>query len=131
MLAVSGAIAGTFGMLWHGAYTSVAGARFPYGIILGIALVFSIVFYAGKAAWDRHPPSAVLGAVAAWTGAVLVNFVAYFFATNDRFFLPAPMGHDPFASFPILLDRAWQVTLFIILPAATWLLLRVLRTKKD
>lgn len=118
-------------MLLHGSSTSVAGIRLPWGLLIALGLSYVVVYQAGIYGGQVHPRYTVLVAFFAWAGAVFVNFFAFFFPGNDRFYLPAPLGHDPFASWALVLDRGWQFGLFLLLPLVTWHLLQVLRREKD
>ena len=118
-------------MVLHASSTSWEAFRLPWGLIVGLLVAYTVVFQSGIYGGQVHPRYAVTGAFTAWAAAVFVNFIGFFVPGDDIFFLPAPLGHNPFASWPIFLDRAWQAGLFVILPIVTWHLLQVLRREKD
>ncbi len=129
--ALAGMLVGLVGMVLHGSAVSLESFRLPWGLIAGLVATYVVIFQSGVYSGQVHPRYAVTGAFTSWAAALLVNFVGFFVPGDDMFFLPVPLGHDPFASWPILLDRAWQLGLFALLPIVTWHLLRVLRREKD
>lgn len=118
-------------MMLHASSSTVGTFRLPWGLIVGLVAIYIVAFQTGVHSGQVHPRYAATGAFTSWAAALLVNFIGYFVPGDDVFFLPVPLGHDPFASWPIFLDRAWQVGLFALLPIVTWHLLRVLRREKD